>query len=206
MDEIIVFQQAGSGEVKISGIRQYGSGLIISQVFDLPAHLPDFIDNPEEYFRKDFNGDLVLSFLKHPDLLDHLAGLCREKNIPLIASGRKNEAAITPFTCCSLGRLPGLGLYGEQFGIPEYEVEVRENKIWGMEVRRGASCGASWELIPRILGLTTEMALESIAREAQYLCAADPSNFDPLTGKSALHVAGKVHEKALRLTLERLKD
>jgi hypothetical protein len=205
MDEIIVFQQAGSGEVKISGIRQYGSGLIISKVFDLPAHLPDFIDTPEEYFREDFTGDLVISFLKHPDLLDHLAALCREKKIPLIASGGKNEAAITPFTCCSLGRLPGLGLYGEQFGIPEYEVDVRENKICRMEVKRGASCGASWELIPRILGLSPEAALESIAREAQYLCAADPSNFDPITGKSALHVAGKVHEKALRLALARLK-
>lgn len=201
MDEIIVFQQAGSGEVKISGIRQYGAGLIISKVFDLPAHLPDFIDSPEEYFREDFTGDLVLSFLKHPDLLDHLAVLCGKKKIPLIASGRKHEAAITPFTCCSLGRLPGLGLYGEQFGIPEYEVEVRDNKICRMEVKRGASCGASWQLIPRILGLSPETALESIAREAQYLCAADPSNFDPLTGKSALHVAGKVHEKALRLAL-----
>ncbi|MBU4261141.1 MAG: DUF166 domain-containing protein [Proteobacteria bacterium] len=205
MDEIIVFQQDGSGEVKISGIRQYSSGLIISKVFDLPAHLPDFIDNPEQYFRGDFTADLVLSFLKHPDLLDHLARLCRKKNIPLIASGKKIEAAITPFTCCSLGRLPGLGQYGAQFGIPEYEVEVRENKICRMEVRRGASCGASWELIPRIVGLSPEMALESIAREAQYLCAADPSNFDPITGKSALHVAGKVHEKALRLALERLK-
>lgn len=205
MDEIIVFQQAGSGAVKISGIRQYGSGLIISRVFDLPAHLPDFIDSPEEFFREDFSGDLVLSFLSHPDLLDYLAGLCREKNIPLIASGRKNEGAITPFTCCSLGRLPGLGLYGEQFGIPEYEVEVREKTICRVEVRRGASCGASWELIPAIVGLSPEAALQCIAREAQYLCAADPSNFDPLTGKSALHVAGKVHEKALRLALERLK-
>ena len=74
MDEIIVFQQAGSGAVKISGIRQYGSGLIISRVFDLPAQLPDFIDSPEEYFREDFSGDLVLSFLSHPDLLDYLAG------------------------------------------------------------------------------------------------------------------------------------
>ncbi|RJX25348.1 MAG: hypothetical protein C4531_17490 [Desulfurivibrio sp.] len=205
MDEIIVFQQAGSGAVKISGIRHYGSGLIISRVFDLPAHLPDFIDSPEEYFREDFSGDLVLSFLSHPDLLDYLARLCREKNIPLIASGRKNEGAITPFTCCSLGRLPGLGLYGEQFGIPEYEVELREKTICRVEVRRGASCGASWELIPAIVGLTPEAALACIAREAQYLCAADPSNFDPLTGKSALHVAGKVHEKALRLALERLK-
>jgi len=197
MDEIIVFQQAGSGEVKVNGIRQYGRDLIISKVFDLPGCLPDFIDDPASYFQEDFSGDLVISFLRHPDLLDYLALLCRQKNIPLIASGRKNGSAITPFTCCSLGRLPGLGGYGEQFGAPEYEVEVRESIITAIKVRRGASCGASWEVIPRLVGLTTEASLACIAREVQYLCAADPSNFDPITGKSALHVAGKVHAAAL---------
>ena len=181
----------------MNGIRQYGRDLIISRIFDLPGCLPDFIDAPAAYFQEDFSGDLVISFLSHPDLLDYLALLCRQKNIPLIASGQKNGSAITPFTCCSLGRLPGLGRYGEQFGVPEYEVDVRENVITAIRVKRGASCGASWEVIPRLVGLPTAEALACIAREVQYLCAADPSNFDPITGKSALHVAGKVHAAAL---------
>jgi hypothetical protein len=201
MDEIIVFQQAGSGEVKVSGIRQYGRDLAIGRIFDLPGCLPDFLDDPSEYFREDFDGGLVLSFLRHPDLLDYLARLCQRKKIPLIASGRKNERAITPVTCCSLARLPGLGRYGEQFGLPEYEAEVRDNVIRDLRVRRGASCGASWQVIPRLVGLPTDAALACIAREVQYLCAADPSSFDPVTGKSALHVAGKVHAAALAKAL-----
>ncbi|MBI5559560.1 MAG: hypothetical protein HY885_18210 [Deltaproteobacteria bacterium] len=200
--EIIVFQQGGSGEAKISGIRQYGSGLFIGRIFDLPGNPPDFIDDPAEYFTEDFSGDLVISFIRQPDLFDHLARLCQEKKIPLIASGRKNATAFTPFTCCSLGRHADLGLYGEQFGMPEYEVTIEGDKIRGMAVRRGASCGATWEVIDRLIGLSPREALASIAREAQYLCSADPSNFDPITGKSALHVAGNVHAKALERAIK----
>ena len=33
--------------------------------------------------------DLVLDYLKHPDLSEDLAQLCRRRNIPVIASGKK---------------------------------------------------------------------------------------------------------------------
>ncbi|MCB2181089.1 MAG: DUF166 domain-containing protein [Desulfobulbaceae bacterium] len=201
MEKIIIFQQAGSGNAKIDGIKQYSRGIAITQIFDLPSGLPDFIEEPEPYFQEDFNGDLVISFLTHPDLLHHLALLCKTKNIPLIASGKKCAEAITPVTCCSLGKLAGLGTYGEQFGIPEYEVEVTDGKISDIRVKRGASCGATWKLIPRLIGLSPEEALERVAREAQYLCPTDPSKFDPITGKSALHIAGNVHAKALKKAL-----
>ncbi len=202
MMNIIVFQQEGSGEAKIKGIRTYGSKLTVSKIFDLPAQLPDFIDKPEEYFTEDFSCDLVISFLKHPDLLHHLASLCTQKGIPLIASGKKCAQAITPVTCCSLGKNSRLGIYGAQFGIPEYEVVVEDNRITQMRVKRGASCGATWQVIPKIIDLSPEKALECIARETQYLCPTDPSNFDPITGKSALHVAGNVHAKALENALD----
>ncbi len=206
MDEIIVFQQPGSGSLKVKGIREFGHDLIISKVFELAGSLPDFIDDPKEYFPEDFSCDLVLSFLQQPDLLDYLASLCSQKQIPLVASGRKCINAITPFTCCSLGRRPGLGQYGAQFGIPEYDVEIDSaaETISKIDVRRGASCGATWQVIHRIIGLTPALALECIAREVQYLCSADPSNFDPITGKSPVHVAGYIHAKALEQALKRL--
>lgn len=203
MDAIVVFQQAGSGEAKIKGIRQYGSNLFITRVFDLPAGLPEFIDDPAPFFPDDFQADLAISFLAHPDLLDYLADRCLEKQIPLIASGKKNSKAITPVTCCSLGRLPGLGRYGKLFGIPEYEVTLRDNKIVALQVVRGASCGASWEVTKKIIGLTVDEARECFAREIQYLCPTDPSNFDPVSGKSALHIAGNVHVKALEKALHK---
>jgi hypothetical protein len=200
--QIIVFQQAGSGQSKIAGIQIFGTNIQFAKIFNIDQALPEFIDDPEEYISDDFSGDLVLRILKQPDLIDYLASLCRKKKIPVIAAGKKIAGAITPVTCCGLGRLKGLGAYGEQFGVPEYSVRVRDGVISEIHVLRGASCGASWDVIPRIIGHTPEEALECFAREIQYLCIADPSDFDPITGKSAVHYAGNVHIKAFEKALK----
>jgi len=202
---IVVFQQHGSGEEKIAGIRQFGHGITLTQVVDITANLPAFIDEPLTLLPTDFTADVVLSFLKHADLVDALAILCSEKAIPLVASGQKVANAITPFTCCGLGHTDRLGAYGEQFGVPEFRVTLAAGRITRLEVRRGASCGATWLVAPKIVGLTPDEAQSAIAREVQYLCKADPSNFDPITGKSALHHAGHVHIKALNKALAGLK-
>lgn len=200
---LVIFQEKNSGEKKLTGLRRFGHDLEIATVYDITATLPPFIDSPEEFISADFTGDLVLSFLKHPDLLAYLAELCTAKKLPLIASGKKCEKAITPFTCCGLGRLPGLGAYGEQFGFPELRVEELGGRISRIEVVRGASCGATWLAADRVIGLSLEEALTSYPREVQYLCVADPSAFDPLTGKSSLHYAGHVHAAALKKAAEK---
>jgi hypothetical protein len=200
---LIIFQENGSGEQKLAGLRQYGRNLKIAAVFDITAPLPSFIDNPAQYLPEDFTGDLVISFLKHPDLLDYLADLCQGKRIPLIASGKKAEKAITPFTCCGLGRLPGLGAYGEQFGFPEIEIRQEAGRISRIEVIRGASCGATWVAASRIVGQPAAEAAVNFAREVQYLCVADPAAFDPISGKSSLHYAGDVHAAALKKALKK---
>ncbi len=199
---LVIFQEWGSGEAKIQGICDYGHDITISRIVDIRENLPELIDEPKDYITADFSADLVLSFLKHPDLLYYLAHLCADKKIPLIASGKKEPEAITPFTCCGLGRLPGLGNYGEQFGVPEFKTLVESGKIKRIQVWRGASCGATWQIIPRLIGLTPEAALECIAREVQYLCQADPSAFDPVSSESPLHYAGHAHARALRKSLD----
>ena len=35
-----------------------------------------------------------------------------------------------------------------------------------------------------------------IGLEVQYVCVADPAGWDPIYGKSPVHFAGKVHQKA----------
>ncbi|MFZ5775328.1 MAG: DUF166 family (seleno)protein DfsP [Thermodesulfobacteriota bacterium] len=196
---IVVFQERGSGNRKIGGIERYGKNIRISRVIDIDAPLPGFIDAPEEYIPDDFEGDLALSFLRHPDLLAWLAELCRRKGMPLIASGKKAAGAITPFTCCGLVQRAGLGRYGEQFGLPELEVRLdQEQRIVSARVVRGASCGATWEALQKLVGQPLAEALVNYAREVQYLCQADPSGFDPVTGKSPVHYAGHVHASALR--------
>ncbi len=198
---IAVFEYNGSGQKKINGIKQYGIGIEISEIVNIVSPLPEFIDNPETFLPDTIDADLVLCFLKHPDLCFYLAKVCKQLHIPMIASGTKTEDAITPFTCCGLGKLKNIGAYGVQFGVPEYSVKVKDNIITDIQVNRGASCGATWEIIDKVVGLTVEDALHTLPREVQYVCIADPSAFDPISGKSSLHYAGNVHIAALKKAL-----
>jgi hypothetical protein len=96
--KITVVEEHGSGEKKIQGITEHGTGLEITRRYNIEASLPEMVDDPERYIPQDFSGDLVLDFLKHPDLSAHLAQVCKKKNIPVIASGKKHAGAMTPFT------------------------------------------------------------------------------------------------------------
>lgn len=98
MYKIVVFEENGSGEKKIQGITRHGTGLDIIKRYNIEEALPDFVDHPEEFIPEDFNADIVLDFLRHPDLSTHLAQVCKEKKIPVIASGKKHADALTPFT------------------------------------------------------------------------------------------------------------
>lgn len=95
---IIVFQQKGSGEKKIKGIRQFGGALFTLEIFSINQPLPTFLENTDAYLPETIDADLVLDFLKHPDLSHDLALKCRELDIPVVASGKKWPTAITPAT------------------------------------------------------------------------------------------------------------
>ncbi len=199
---IAIYQQNGNGEAKIAGISRYGRNLEIIFRENITGPLPEFIDDPEDFVPPPPVVDVVLSFLKQPDLATFLADLCEKRKIPMVAAGSRIKNAISPFTCCGLGRRGDLGAYGERFGMPEFRVRIKAGRITEVEVERGASCGATWEAAKSVIGLKPEEALPVIARKAQYFCVANPAAFDPVSGKSALHHAGNVHIKALRKAIE----
>jgi hypothetical protein len=97
---ILVFQQNGSGENKIAGLRRYGGESLALESISIDQTLPAVIDNTADYLPENFQADLVLDFLKHPDLCHDLALICIRRNIPIIASGKKTsvEGALTPPT------------------------------------------------------------------------------------------------------------
>lgn len=80
-------------------------------------------------------------------------------------------------------------------------MEVAGGKISGIGVVRGAPCGSTWEASFRMAGLTPEEAISRIGLETQFFCKADPSGWDPLGGKSPVHIAGEVHKGALQRAL-----
>ena len=83
---------------------------------------------------------------------------------------------------------------------------MENDRIVSIKVERGAPCGATWDVLPRVIGLGLHEAVSTLAREVQYLCYADPSGFDPISGKSPLHFAGDVHAAALKKALAALKS
>jgi len=97
---LLVFQQNNSGESKIKGVKQYGEGLFHIEVISIDTPLPAIIEDSQIYLPEHFSVDLVLDFLKHPDLSHDLARICHEKQIPIVASGKKlrNKWALTPPT------------------------------------------------------------------------------------------------------------
>jgi thymidylate synthase len=98
--KILVFQQNGGGASKIQGIIRFGEGFFNLQTVSIDVALPAVIDDPEQYLPHDIQADLVLDFLRHPDLSEDLAALCCTKGIPVVASGKKVrvKGALTPPT------------------------------------------------------------------------------------------------------------
>jgi hypothetical protein len=98
--KILVFQQDGRGETKIEGIKAYGGDDFQIEMVSIDMPLPPVIDDAREFLPQEIEADLVLDFLKHPDLSYDLANLCAEKEIPVIASGKKihEPGVITPPT------------------------------------------------------------------------------------------------------------
>lgn len=201
---ILIFEQNGSGQHKSSGISKYGHPDDTLETVSIDGKsLPDFIDDPQDFFDFDnIKADLVLDYLPHPDLSYYLIKKCHEADIPVVASGKKSELDYTPFTCCGLGRHARLGRYGERFGFPEYKVSIKKGIIIAVEVIRGAPCGATWKVVEEVVGQTMEEALFLLPRLVQYNCSANPARFDPVSGKSPVHYAGDTHRAALKKAIK----
>lgn len=86
---VTVFQQNGSGERKIAGVRHYGGDIIELDIISIDGELPPILDDTSEFLPHQLETDLVLDFLIHSDLSEDLAALCADNGIPIIASGKK---------------------------------------------------------------------------------------------------------------------
>ncbi len=196
---ILVFQQNGSGKNKIRGIGLFGGDRFEVETCDIDEALPDVVENGGEYLPRVIAADLVLDYLKHPDLSSDLWSLCSELKIPVIASNRRTTrgCVITPRICCALPRREDLGEYGRIFGTPEFETVVVDGRVSRITVLHGAPCGATWEAAKQTVGIRMEDAPVHIGLEAQFFCTADPAGWDVLYGRSPVHFSGELHRAAL---------
>lgn len=205
---IVVFQESGSGENKVRGIQRFGNGNFILEKITINESLPNVIDNTDQYFPETIKADLVLDYLKHPDLSYDLAAFCKKLQIPEVATRKKirNSWTYSPPICCALSNFDDLGTYGQLFGAPEYDVDITDGIISKLSVQRGAPCGATWDAGEKIIGLDVDTAIEKIGLEAQFCCTANPADWDPINGKSPVHLAADFHSNALAKAVKNCCD
>ncbi len=80
---------------------------------------------------------------------------------------------------------------------------MADGTIIHVDVRRGAPCGATWDAAEKMAGLSVEDAVIRMGLETQFFCTADPSGWDPICGKSPVHLAGELHSAALGKALRK---
>ena len=202
---ILVFQQKGSGENKIRGIRQFGGDRFIIETYNIDAPLPVLIEHTNDYLPKTIDADIILDYLKHLDLSNDLWLLCGKLGIPVVASNKKSTGgwAITPRTCCALPEMKNLGEYGKLFGTPEFKVKIIDGRIAEISVLHSAPCGATWEAAKQTIGIRIEEAPVHIGLKTQFFCTADPAGWDVMHGKSPVHFSAELHNVALKKAIDR---
>jgi hypothetical protein len=89
MQKVMVFQQRGSGERKIAGVREYGADIVRLEVVSIDDELPPVLDDGRSWLPSVIDADLVLDFLRHQDLSHDLVQICVEQGIPVVSSGKK---------------------------------------------------------------------------------------------------------------------
>jgi hypothetical protein len=85
-------------------------------------------------------------------------------------------------------------------------VEIDDGRIFRIDVVRGASCGATWDAAARMVGMPPDEAIIRMGLEVQFFCTADPSGWDPIYGKSPVHLAGRLHSSALGRAIDLSKS
>jgi hypothetical protein len=82
---------------------------------------------------------------------------------------------------------------------------TKDDIITEIKVIKGAPCGATWDAAKKIKGMSIEEALTRFGLEVQFVCTADPASWDPLWGKSSVHVAADIHAAVLKAALKKKK-
>jgi len=82
-------------------------------------------------------------------------------------------------------------------------VDLKDGRISRIDVVRGAPCGATFDAAKRIEGMAADEAMVRMGLEVQFFCTADPAGWDPIYGKSPVHLAGRLHSSALSKAVDK---
>jgi hypothetical protein len=187
-------------------------------VYELPAELPELIEEPSEYIKlpESFKPDMIVSFATHPDINLELIKLAAERGIGLIilSGGAKSGSYIQlkkegekrgvkiiwEEICCATPRLDDeeYVAFFDRFGTPEVEIEIENGRIKDVKVRRSAFCGATYFVAEKIKGLSLDEAPTKAGYFTQiFPCLASRGV------EGGIHKAARAHKKAVEKAIKK---
>lgn len=186
----------------------------------VPEHLPEFIDEPEEFIEEldidssVFDSDIIITYSLHPDLtvaIAHLAGKAGVK--ALIVPGGASKAPVVELEgiakkydmlievediCCTLKGKPETEELCSYLSEPVLDISTDKGTIESVEVLCGAPCGSTWHMARELVGTKIKDAPSRAGLLIQqYPCRAVRGN------AGGIHESGEIHKKAVE---EALRD
>ncbi|WP_135606608.1 DUF166 domain-containing protein [Methanococcoides sp. NM1] len=189
-------------------------------VAELPAYLPDFIDEPEEFFSgldfdtKVFDADIIITYSLHPDITPQIARMAGKAGVrALIVPGGASKAPVKELEdiskeygifievdeiCCNVASDPATDDFTCFFGNPVLDVEVKDGKVAKVNVIRGAPCGSTWHMAEALVGTPVEEAGPKAGLiVSQYPCRAVRGNM------GGIHESSEMHKQEIEAAIKR---
>ncbi len=83
---------------------------------------------------------------------------------------------------------------------------IEDGKLAHIKVERGAPCGATWLAADKVKGMPVEEGIVRYGLEVQFFCSANPAGWDPLWGKSPVHLAADIHSSVLKAVVKKKEN
>lgn len=184
---------------------------------------PEFIDEPENFLIDNkfdssvLKADLVISYALHEDLNPEIVRRAAQSGAKavIIAGTKKNPfyselekkygiALEVGEVCCAFNNPENevLQKWFEYFGLPEYEIKVKDGIISKVKVLRSTPCGGSYYVAENLIGTSVEEAPRKAGLLVQYYpCRASRGWIDGKCG--AIHLSGELQMHAVEKALKK---
>lgn len=221
---VLLLIQGSYGQRMVHNIRKYAPGEWEIYHVNLPLNLPAIIDDADEYIPRELpQADLLISLGEHqsvaqmiPDFVEKTGakaviapadnrswlppGLARQIQNRLL---QKGIDMVYPVPFCLLSQKDSTNRYiaefARYFGVPDVSVDIDDERILKVSVKREAPCGSTRYVEEHLPGVRISEAVEqSGLQHHQYPCLATmvkDAEFDD----TLMHRAGL----ALKLAVEK---
>ena len=192
-------------------------------IYNQPANLPVYIEDPTEYMPSSLpENDVLLAINIHPDIISEIPNLAKNAGTRLIiapieepnwlSAGLKNQikekcerlgivfTAPKPFCSLKKGEDPLIDNFIEHFkiGFPKLKIGIKNDNIVTVQVLCSQPCGCAYYVARKLINVPIDDKLDEVISNAHhaYPCTASMER-DIEFKDTILHKAGYIIREAV---------